>query len=364
MSKTEPAKHEPGDNTVSFAAALRDYLGCGIILVDAQRRLSTVTDEANRILGLDQASPRKSIDDLPGPLQSVARDVLVSGQAKPGLLIELDAPAGRSRLIGVNATPTDRGRKASGAVLVVQDLTRARRLEQTLWRIDRLASIGTLAASTAHEIKNALVPGKTFIDLLLEMNKDSDLAEVVRREIKRIEAMVSRILRFAKPERPTTAEVSLHQVLEHSLRLVQPQRDEKQISLEQSFQANPDVVRGDDYQLQQAFVNLFLNALEAMGPKGTLTVTTEGTTAAESGRSRSLGPRQIRVMVSDTGGGIAGETLEHLFEPFFTTKPNGTGLGLSITRRIIEEHRGVITVESQPGKGATFRIVLAAARPG
>jgi signal transduction histidine kinase len=366
MSKIEPAKGEPGQDTVSFASALRDYLACGIIVIDGEKRLATITAEANRILNLEPRSrTAKSLDDLPRALQSVVREVLASGQTRSCLQIEVDGAGGKRTLIGLNATPTERGRKSSGAVLVVQDLSTTRRLEQTLRRIDRLASIGTMAASAAHEIKNALIPGKTFIDLLLEKHKDAELVDVVRREIGRIEAMVSRILGFARPDRPISAEVSLHQILEHSLRLVQPQRDEKGIGLNQRFQASPDVVQGDDYQLQQAFVNLFLNALEAMGPKGTLTVTTDATTLGTgSGRSgKSSGARQIRVTIADNGAGIPTEALEHLFDPFFTTKPNGTGLGLPITRRIIEEHRGAISVESQPGQGATFRIILAAARP-
>jgi signal transduction histidine kinase len=106
-------------------------------------------------------------------------------------------------------------------------------------------------------------------------------------------------------------------------------------------------VEGDDYQLQQAFVNLFLNSLEAMPPHGTLTV----------GTGPSNG-RNLLVTVSDTGTGISPEIIDRLFEPFFTTKPNGTGLGLPITRRIIYEHGGSISVESQPNKGATFTIVL------
>ena len=152
-------------------------------------------------------------------------------------------------------------------MLVLHDLTPARQLEERLEQLDRLANIGTLAAGMAHEIKNALVAGKTFVDLLLEKHQDAELVEVVRREMGRIDAIVSRMLKFAGPARPAFSEVRLHEVLEHSLRLVQPQLEGKAIVLSRSFQAAPDRVSGDDYQLQQAFVNLFLNALEAMGPQ-------------------------------------------------------------------------------------------------
>src|SRR4029077_13252434 len=117
-------------------------------------------------------------------------------------------------------------------------------------------------------------------------------------------------------------------------------------------------VSGDDYELQQAFVNLLLNALEAMETNGTLTVATETVPANPPGANWP----QLRVTFKDTGGGILPENMERLFEPFFTTKSGGTGLGLAITRRILQEHRGSITAESRPGEGTTFEILLPALR--
>jgi signal transduction histidine kinase len=178
--------------------------------------------------------------------------------------------------------------------------------------------------------------------------------------VGRIDAIVSRMLRFAGPARPEFSKLRLHEVLDNSLRLVQPQLEERLISLNRSFGATPDVVRGDDAQLQQAFMNLFLNALEAMGPNGTLSVST-GSFAPAAGSDRPgtlLDKPTLQVSVRDTGAGIATEVLPRLFEPFFTTKSNGTGLGLAITRRIILQHHGTIGVQSQPGQGTEFQIVL------
>ena len=247
-------------------------------------------------------------------------------------------------------------------VLVLNDLTPVQRIEQHIQQLDRLASVGTVAAGIAHEIKNALVAGKTFVDLLLEKHEDAELVEVVRREMGRIDAMVSRMRRFAGSDRPVFREVGLHEILDHSLRLIQPQLENRLISVNRSFQASPDRLHGDDYQLQQAFVNLFLNALEAMGPNGTLSVATNllpsGATPADPGQ-KAAGTR-LGLLIQDNGIGIRPEHMARLFEPFFTTKPNGTGLGLLITRRIIQEHRGTITVESQPDKGTSFQITLPA----
>ena len=123
--------------------------------------------------------------------------------------------------------------------------------------------------------------------------------------------------------------------------------------MQRHYQAEPDTVRGDDAQLQQVFMNLLLNALEAMGTNGVLTVKTETVKGERS-------ERQLRVNIQDTGVGIAPENLEHLFEPFFTTKKNGTGLGLAISQRIVLEHRGVIHAYSDPGKGSRFSLSLPA----
>jgi len=227
-------------------------------------------------------------------------------------------------------------------------------LEARLAQLDRLATLGTLAAAMAHEIRNALVPGKTLVGLLLEKHPDAELAGMVRRELGRIDAIVTRMLKFSGSAPVALGEVHLHEVLEHSLRLVQPQLEGKYISLSRSFLAAPDLVRGDEYQLQQAFVNLFVNALEATGYNGTLSVATE--TRAPGGGD----PAHLRVTIKDNGTGISPEVMGRLFEPFFTTKPHGTGLGLPIIRRIMREHHGDISVESQPGQGATFYIFLPA----
>ena len=218
-------------------------------------------------------------------------------------------------------------------------------------RLDRLANLGMLSAGMAHEIKNGMVAIKTFVDLLLEKNQDAELGEVVRHELKRINAIATQMLRIAAPNHAAFQTVHLHAVLDHSLRLMQPQISVKLIALKKNYHARSDAVHGDDAQLQQVFMNLLLNALQAMGPNGTLTITTE----LADGEN---GARVLKIQIADTGLGIAPENLEHLFVPFFTTKRNGTGLGLAISHRILLEHRGTITVQSEPGKSTVFSLSL------
>jgi signal transduction histidine kinase len=226
-------------------------------------------------------------------------------------------------------------------------------------QLDRLASIGTLSASMAHEIKNAMVAVKTFTDVLLKKNYDAELANLVSREIRRIDSIVSQMMRFSGPAKPTFSSIHLHTVLQQALALIKHRLEAKQVRLITSFAAPRDQVKGDAYQLEQTFINLFFNALEALGPKGELHVSTQVAEPIAAGSEPGkLSAPAIQVTVRDTGIGISPDNLQRLFEPFFTTKTNGTGLGLTITQRIVEEHKGKITVESSLNQGTTFKVAL------
>ncbi len=223
--------------------------------------------------------------------------------------------------------------------------------EENLQRLDRLANLGMLSAGMAHEIKNGMVAIKTFVELLAQKGEDRELVEVVARELKRIDSIVSQMLRFATPRPAAFNTVRVHGVIDHSLRLLQHQTSGKLITIKCDYKAVPDTVHGDDAQLQQALMNFLLNAIEAMGSNGELTVKTE---IVEGGF--------LRIQISDTGTGVSPENLKRLFEPFFTTKKNGTGLGLAICQRIALEHRGAIEVQSEVNKGSTFAIALPLAK--
>ncbi len=222
---------------------------------------------------------------------------------------------------------------------------------EKMQRLDRLANLGMLSAGMAHEIKNGMVAIKTFVDLLLEKNQDAELGEVVLHELERINAIVTQMLRIAAPGHAAFKTVRVHEVLDHSLRLLQPQVSGKLITVKKNYRAESDAVRGDDAQLQQTFMNLFLNSLEAMVPNGTLAISTEMANGENDARL-------LKIQIQDTGVGITPENLARLFEPFFTTKKNGTGLGLAICQRIIHEHHGSIHAQSEAGKSSRFSISL------
>jgi signal transduction histidine kinase len=345
----------PGSNLgrpgLNFEDLLQTSCACGVLSIDPGGVVTFASPEVEKILRWT-ANDKK----LPATLQAVIQESLATGQIITDRTIVLDADRGGSPTISVTVMPaTSREKKL---IVLLKDFSSTKKLEHSLRRLDRLASAGTLSAGMAHEIRNALVAVKTFIDLLLEKNKDDELAEIVGHEMDRMVSMVSQILRFAVPAHPVMSAVAVHKILDRTLLLAQHRVEGRLVTFERKFLAEKDVLEGDGHQLEQAFVNLLLNGVEAINANGTLSVTTE-TLADDAGQVREGEARRwMRIRISDTGGGITQENMGRLFEPFFTTKQNGTGLGLAVTRRIIEEHNGTIQVESPPRQGTTFTILL------
>lgn len=348
----------------SLSESLRKSLSCAVIVVDEQKKICLITSDAAEFLGVKTENIlQKQIDVLPSALQEIFRKTMASGQPVTSE-IHLPHPARSERTVHVHSSPTPGWGKIFGVVMVLTDFTTLEKLEKKLTpeqeRMNRLASIGSLSSSMAHEIKNAMVAVKTFMDLLLAQNAQDELATMVSLEMTRIDSIVSQILKFAGPAKLPLSPVHLHEILNQSIQLVQTELEKKNITLRCSFGASPDVVKGDDYQLKQAFLNLLFNAVEATPANGTLTITTEFSEAASESPNllRETIPSHLQVRIRDSGIGIAQENLEKVFDPFFTTKPKATGLGLPITRRIIQEHRGEITMDSQPENGAEVSVVF------
>jgi two-component system sensor histidine kinase HydH len=361
MSLTNLSGTGQSKNGLTVANELLESLVSSVIVIEGDRVVNSA-GEFEKMVGFGCSESPQTIQDLPSLLQKIIRASQTSGQPILDKQLDLAKDQTTQLRLCVSVVPIQRADGPSAVVVFAQDLTSATEVEHDLRRLNRLASLGTLSASMAHEIKNALVASKTFVDLLVERNPSAELADVVQRELKRIDGIVTQMLRFSGPARPALAAVHLHEVLDHSLRLVQAQIKGKAIHLTRTFRASPDLINGDSYQLQQAIVNLLLNGLEAMGPNGKLSVATELVSndpdaALHDGAAR---PAQIRITITDSGAGIPQENISRLFEPFFTTKQHGTGLGLPITQRIIQEHGGVMSVESQTNLGTAFSILLPA----
>ncbi|OGC06880.1 hypothetical protein A2526_04950 [candidate division WOR-1 bacterium RIFOXYD2_FULL_36_8] len=231
---------------------------------------------------------------------------------------------------------------------------------------EKLAALGTMSAGMAHEIKNPLVSLRTFSQLLLSRWEDKEFrekfAQIVPAEIERINKIAESLLKFGRPSKPEMGKVNVNIILEEILTLFESECKKNNIRLSTKFTELPEIT-GDPQQLSQAFVNLILNAIQAMDKNGELIVKTDiGEVVQTDYKEDSLlekgAIKAIFVEISDTGPGIDEEHLKSLFDPFFTTKVKGTGMGLPITLRIIEEHKGSIKVKSTVGKGTTFIIML------
>lgn len=361
---TGPSNSGTGYEGASLTGMMQESFSCGVLLVDAQGRIVSSSPQAERLIEVTAAEePVGAAPVLPEPIRALLEGARQNGQPVTDHEVVLASPGTLGCALLVTVIPPPAGSGSTQVLLLLKDVSAVRKIEQHMQWLDRLASIGTLSASMAHEIKNALVPVRTFVGLILEQNPDAGLAGTIRREMERVDAMINRMLKFAGPAKPAFAPVRLHELLDHSLHLVRHRVEGRQISFDRRFEAASDSCSGDDHQLEQAFVNLLLNAVEAMGHEGVLTVRTD--LAARGPDLQSRGPARsapvLCVEICDTGAGIAPEKVSAIFEPFFTTKPHGTGLGLAVTRKIIEEHHGIIRVKSHPGKGTTFTVLLPSA---
>jgi signal transduction histidine kinase len=232
-----------------------------------------------------------------------------------------------------------------------------RRTQQSLVQSAKLAAIGELAASVAHEINNPLtvIVGNSQL-LLCQLPADSAehrRAASIETEAHRAGKIVRDLLDFSRRREPTRAPVAVHEVLERSIDLIRPKLKTAGVELERVFNVGLPPILGDRDQLTQVFVNMVTNAVDAMDGGGCLIV--------ETGLQQSDDGRQMAgVSFTDTGHGISPEQLERIFEPFYTTKAEGrgTGLGLSVSLGIVRGHGGTIDIESKPGSGTTVRIRL------
>lgn len=335
---------------MSFEDLLQTSCVCGVLSLEPGGAITFVSPEAEKMLRLPPGKATLAV--LPPALQTLVQECQANGHAINDHKLFLDAERGNGSSISVTVMPA--AARDKKIMVLLKDFSSTKKLEHSLRRLDRLASAGTLSAGMAHEIRNALVAVKTFVDLLLEKNKEEELAEIVSQEMVRMVSMVSQILKFAVPAHPVFTMISVHKILDRTLLLAQHRVEGRQVTFERNLLAETDMLDGDAHQLEQAFVNLLLNGVEAISAHGTLAVRTE----LVPGEEGQLPKRWMRIRISDSGAGITPENMSRLFEPFFTTKQNGTGLGLAVTRRIIEEHNGTIQVESQAGEGTTFTVML------
>jgi len=265
-----------------------------------------------------------------------------------------------SKFLEIRAMPLyDSSGPLSGLIHVIRDITQRKRVEEALQRAEQLKMVGELAAGLAHEIKNPLAGIKGSIQVLVETagidEEDRSLIVKAVDEIKRIDVLLKSLLNFAKPPKLQLMPTDVNDLLDKAvaLSLKHPSLSSggsKSINVLKDFDPDLHEIMADPMQLQQVFLNLMFNAIDAMPRGGALAVKTllDDT------------DHMLRIAISDSGKGMEPPMLDQIFQPFYTTKRKGSGLGLSICQRLVDQHEGSISVESAPGKGTVFTIVIPA----
>jgi PAS domain S-box-containing protein len=329
----------------------------GVIAVDASGHISLFNPAAHRLTGMVLApATGHSYNELPPPLVGPLRHTLLGEGSHSQLETVIHGADGLALpLVYSTAKLRDKDGRTRGALIVFSDLSRLKELEREKQRAERLASFGALAAGVAHEIKNPLVAIRTFAELLPERFGDvdfrDDFSKVVIKEISRIDDLVARLRGIAATAPQQVGAVDLRDPINDTLALLRGQLEQTHTAVVRDYQDPAPFVTIEESQLKQLFLNLFMNAIEAMGSEGTLNV--------KITRRHRQGMPWIVIEVCDTGPGISDSVAGNIFDPFFTTKSRGSGLGLTICRGITDAHRGTIRAERNTvGTGTTIVVEL------
>ena len=232
------------------------------------------------------------------------------------------------------------------------------RYEESVAKMEKMATLGELAAAVAHEIKNPLAGISGAIQVFAEdIPGDDPRKEIINdvlSEIDRLDQSVRNLLAYARPPILRPVQMDIYSVVERARKLVEKQADSQDVEIAMPQAAGPAVViEADPEQMQQVFFNIMQNSLRSMPSGGILSVS-----ILPGDLSEHAGEGEVDVRISDCGMGIPSDSIEHLFKPFFSAKHSGSGLGLAISKNIVAEHGGRITVESQPGLGSTFHVIM------
>jgi PAS domain S-box-containing protein len=331
--------------------------GEAVLITDARQRIRFVNNaflrtfgyEREELIGHDAALLTDRLS--PDWLTQVTHEITAQGWRGEAAARRRD---GREFPVMLNASliRDDLGRVV-GAVAILEDISEQKRLEEQLRRADRLAASGEMAAGIAHEVNNALVGILVQAELADTGASADDLRTALRRvegQGRRIASIVQALLGFARPQAPRREPVALPSLVAETLALLDHDLRRHAVRLTMLFPPSLPPVLADARQIEQVLVNLFTNAIQAMGGGG-------GSLAVRAAVEQD----RVRLDVTDTGPGIAPAHLARIFDPFFTTKPEGSGLGLSVSYGIMRAHDGDLTVHSEVGRGTTFSLVLPAA---
>jgi PAS domain S-box-containing protein len=353
-------KAEEIERLRQFSDSVVESLTDGLVVVDLEDRIMRWNRRLETLIGLERG--RAIGRRLPAVFDKVFLDsVYAARRDSPQGATLYRVPlavthSGQKRLLvnaGIAPFQTADGVKV-GWIIVLEDITDRANLEEQLRLSEKMAAIGLLAAGVAHEVNTPLTGISSFTQMLLERSDADDprtqLLEKIERQTFRAAKIVNSLLNLARPSDGEAGPVDLNGVIGDVLSLLEHQFKTSRVQVRKELTGQPVIVRGVEYKLQQVFLNLFLNARDAMPKGGWLSV------------SARIDASEAIVELADTGVGIPAEHLARIYDPFFTTKPEGrgTGLGLSVTYGIVQEHGGTLVCESAVGQGTRFRLTLPA----
>jgi two-component system NtrC family sensor kinase len=342
-----------------FSENIVESLNVGVLAVDFGGAVESWNTQLEGLIGVprEQAVGRKLEEVLPSDL--MAEITARSGDERVSSLYKfhMQNREGRNLVVNVSIAPlVGKSGDRIGRLILFDDVTARMRLEEQVFQNEKLTSLGLLAAGVAHEVNTPLAVISNYIQMLAKQLPSGDprhqLIEKVVKQTFRASEIVNNLLNFSRTGATEFTEVNLNAVVEEVLTLVAHPFRTAQVQVTRNLQQELPAVLGSTNKLQQVFLNLFLNARDAMPSGGVVEIRT----AAHNG--------SVEVEIIDNGGGIPRENLNRIFDPFFTTKSSGrgTGLGLSVSYGIVKEHAGKVDVRSTPGKGTSFRLEFPVAR--
>jgi PAS domain S-box-containing protein len=342
-----------------FSENIVESLNVGVLAVDLDGAIESWNTQLERLIGvprheavghkLDDVLPR----DLMEEISARASDERVSSLYK----LPMKNRGGRNLVVNVSVAPlVGKSGERIGRLILMDDITQRIRLEEQMVQTEKLTSLGLLAAGVAHEVNTPLAVISNYVQMLAKQLPGEDprhqLIEKVIKQTFRASEIVNNLLNFSRTGAVEFTEVNLNSVVEETLSLVAHPFKTAHVQVTRNMQQQLPPVLGSNNKLQQVFLNLFMNARDAMPAGGMVEVRT----ASNNGT--------VEIEITDTGSGIPRENLHRIFDPFFTTKSSGkgTGLGLSVSYGIIKEHSGKVDVRSTPDKGTSFRLEFPVAR--
>src|SRR4030095_881367 len=325
-----------------FSENIIESISVGVVVEDVEGRI-VGWSRALEVLtgrGAQYMLGRRAEDIIPAHLlQRLIDNRHLYKQAWNGLVVNFSA-----------TSLLDKTGDTRGTLIIIDNITDRIRLEDQLIQNEKLTSIGLLAAGVAHEVNTPLAVISSYSQMLRKEISPEDsrfkLLEKITKQTFRASEIVNNLLNFSRTSATEFSDVDVHQVITETLSLLEHQFKTARIRVERELRAECPVTFGNAGKLQQVFLNLFVNARDAMPEGGELRILTD---ALDS---------KIEILVQDTGTGIGRENVKRIYDPFFTTKAagKGTGLGLSVSYGIVQEHGGSISVESKPGIGTSFRL--------